>query len=738
MNAEFLVSDALVRALGWTLVHSIWQGALAALLLLTLLPRLQSARQRYRAAYGALASMLAAAAVTFVCAWSPVENAPANPGAATGSAPAVSAFIIENQAFEKNAWQTACGWLDGHYSLIVAVWLLGFVFFLLRLASGLWCVEHLRRHGTFLVDAAWHEKITAYSRQLGISRAVGLFESALVHTPTALGWLKPVVLLPVGLLNRLSPAEVEAILAHELAHIARRDWIFNLLQAFIEALFYYHPAVWWMSQLVRSERENACDDDALAATGNRLAYAKALVQVQEMAKPAPIPALALGMSGSRRLLLLERIRRILNQPQQKSQIMEKFVATAILLLLLTFVGIRANQSPSLSAAFAQITEVPKAMLGLQSNENQSVNDTIPKPSRVRKIVREDDDQRVEAEFKDGQLTRLNIDGKEIPESEFGQHEELTNDLLRETHPPAPPAPPMPPAAIWGVPPAPPAPPVMPKLSTTKDSEGNTIIRLEREGEPMEIRVKDGEVWVDGNKLEEGESVDLPGVGGNPSLFYSGDGNQIVVAPEGFHFEGLAAPGFEGCKDFKWSDDDRRSIEEDMARAREEMARIHPEEFEKSMRELQEQMKKQSREFDQLRKEREKALREDMKALQLQQKEQRQAMEETRREMRRAQQEQQIAQTEARRRQAEAMRDMQRAREEQARSNSLGSSFKTELRKDGLISDPENYSFKLSPDSLIVNGKKQSDEMHAKYLDLYGKITGRSLGNNDNFQMSESN
>ena len=190
MNAEILVSDALVRALGWTLAHSLWQGAFAAFLLLILLPRLQSARQRYRAAYGALTSMLTAAAVTFAWVWSPVENVPANPGAAMAGAPVASGFIIENQAFDKSVWQTVSGWLEGHYSLIVAVWLLGFVFFLLRLASGLWHVEHLRRHGTFLVDDAWHEKIASYCGQLGISRAVGLFESALVHTPTALGWLK--------------------------------------------------------------------------------------------------------------------------------------------------------------------------------------------------------------------------------------------------------------------------------------------------------------------------------------------------------------------------------------------------------------------------------------------------------------------------------------------------------------------------------------------------------------------
>ncbi|MCB0577197.1 MAG: M56 family metallopeptidase, partial [Saprospiraceae bacterium] len=235
-------------------------------------------------------------------------------------------------------------------------------------------------HGVYEVPEAWREKAAGMSRKLGIRRAVTLMESALVHTPMALGWLKPFVLFPVGMINRLGPDEVEAVLAHEMAHIARRDWIYNLLQAFIETLFYYHPAVWWISMVVRRERENSCDDAALAATGNRIAYAKALVQVQEMAKPAPVPALALGMGGSRRFLLLERIRRILNQPQQKSQVMEKFIATAILLVLLVLVGLRANHNSTLGEAFAQITEMPRTLLGINDDDLAMEADSL-KPNR---------------------------------------------------------------------------------------------------------------------------------------------------------------------------------------------------------------------------------------------------------------------------------------------------------------------------------------------------------------------
>jgi bla regulator protein blaR1 len=311
--------DALLRALGWALTHSLWQAAVTALALLILLPRLQTARQRYWAAYGALMAVLAAAAGTFIWMYEQVS--------ASGAGVQVNYlenifFFGSNQYLSTSLVESFSHWLELNHTLVVAIWLIGFMFFLLRLGPGFWQVHRLRTRGVNTVEAIWQEKIRTLSEEIEVSRSVQLFESAWVHAPLTMGWLKPAILLHIGFVNNLSFAEVEAVLAHELAHIARRDWIFNLVQAFVESIFYYHPAVWWISQVVRRERENACDDVALAATGNPLAFARALVQVQEM--PAPVPALALALSGKRRRPLLERVRRILNQaPQQQHQVMEK-------------------------------------------------------------------------------------------------------------------------------------------------------------------------------------------------------------------------------------------------------------------------------------------------------------------------------------------------------------------------------------------------------------------------------
>lgn len=734
MTGYAFFSDAFVRAAGWTLVHSLWQGAAAALLLFALLYRLQTARQRYRAAYGMMLTVLAAACATFVCVYRPAPDV-AGTSAAAENIVAFDSHFIEIQSIESDFLQRISGWLEANHPLIVAVWLLGFVFFLLRFAGGLWQVNRLGRRGIAPVEVYWEEKIADLGARLGMTRPVRLLESALVRAPLTIGWLKPLVLLPVGLINRLTPAEVEAILAHELAHIARRDWLFNLVQAFIETLFYYHPAVWWMSQVVCRERENCCDDDALAATGNRLAFAKALVHVQEMAQP--LPSLALGIQGTaRRPMLLERIRRILNQPQHKSQIMEKITATLILFALLALVGIRANNNaPFLSAAFAQIGNLPDAIFGAENDV--ATSDSLPKPKSIRKITHEDNDKRVEAEYRDNELTRLNIDGKEIPASEFDRHRDLTNELLRDI--PAPPAPPMPPgiffapeapAAVSPAFPAPPAPPVPPRFSVTKAEDGSPLIIFERNGEPMEMKVKDGQVWIDGKLMADGESVEVPGAG-NGYFYWNGeDDNTFNFSPaQGFHFDGMMElEGLEGLQHiehldefphFKLSEEDKARLEEERERLREEARRL-------------------ASESRQLSREQKRTLEKEMKSVEKEMKEQRKAWEKDQKRWEKEQEKWALEQERWAQEQERWGEEQERYAREHSKADAFSKQLKTELRKDGLIDDPGNFQFQLSAKELKINGKKQSDQLHRKYLEFYRAKNGREMGKNDNMIWSESN
>jgi beta-lactamase regulating signal transducer with metallopeptidase domain len=681
-------SDAFFRALGWVLAHSLWQGALVALILLVLLPRLRSAHKRYMAAYLTLIGLLVSAIGTFFWKYEPVMVTSAEP--ASGATFPATGIWWYNDLPKTTLPEQFSAWMDANHTLIVTLWSAGLLFFLFRLGGGLIGVHRLRTRGVHTLEASWQEKVQWLGHQMGIRGSIQLLESVLVHAPLTVGWLKPLILLPIGFVNQLSVAEVEAVLAHELAHIARRDWFFNLLQAFIETLFYYHPAVWWISQVIHRERENACDDAALAITGNPIAFAKALVQVQELATPAPALAMALG--GKRRTLL-ERVRRILNQaPQQQHQVMEKITATVILVALLALVGLRANTAPAFEKALAQITEFPASFFDFDQEEMPS--DTVPKPKITRKVTREDGSSKVEAEYQNGELAKLYIDGKEIPASEFTEHEALLEEMNEDM--PAPPAPPAAPAfpgfyhfnhpdfpaALAPIAPLPSLPPMPPmagfpledgiSVITDEDGDGNTIIKLNNNGEHREIVVRNGEVFMDGKKLEKGEELNIPGV-----HFLMDDRN-------GFSYYLGDSP-------------------EDRAAFLESYTKEHNKEIEMAMKEAREAMKEQQKEMAKEMKRAAKEWKEQEKEWAKGQKEWEKAQKEWQREQEKFVREQSVFQREQLKWQAK----IQAAKER----------LSTELMRDGLIKDTNNFSLKIDAKELKVNNKKQSEALRSKYQEI---------------------
>lgn len=746
MNLPFF-SHAVVQALGWTLLHALWQGVILAAVLLAFLPRLTNAKQRYRAAVATLAALSAAALVTFAWMYQP-EPAPAEALLLPLPAePATGGHWID-LSVQSDFWTRLIDWLNANHPAIVAVWMLGFAFFLLRMLGGLYYIREMRRTA-LPVPAHLQEKIAALSKRLAFSRPVVLLESALAHTPMALGCLKPVVLLPVGLINRLSPAEVEAVLAHELAHLLRHDWLLNLAQAFVETVFYYHPAVWWISGVIRRERENCCDDIAVQLTGNRILYARTLVSLQEMAQQQrlPAPELALGLHGSvlalrRKPQLLDRIKRLLQPQQQKVQLMEKLTATAILLAFLALIGIQNTgsnfipQVKALAAAPFQWLAGDQPVTGLEA-----LTDSIPKGTRREKISHDDGNKRVEMEVLDGKITRLNVDGKDIPETEFEEYEALTESIREESAPPPPPFPPDAPAQ-WlspeapGAPvkawrfPTPEAPPTPPsfwktpgpsELSTAKDANGNTVIRIKREGKPVEIIVRDGAVWVDGNKVNEGESMPLEGLSdGSDALLFRSD------AP--FAFEMPEIPEIPEIPEMPEAPEMPRLLELHNSELRESHAQ--------SLRELELEMKAL---LEKLKAE-QKDLKKDAKT----RKKREQELEEARENLQETFREQQLIQREIQEARQRALLDRMRAEKERQgafkveRYDNFTEAIRTQLLRDKLIADPENFSFELSAKKMKADGKEQPDEVRQRYVELYQKIKNKELSKSDKVQIRVNN
>jgi beta-lactamase regulating signal transducer with metallopeptidase domain len=299
------VSPELMRTLGWTLLHFIWQGTALAALFAVAISAVRSAAGRYALAVGTLVLMMASPVLTFT--WLYRETVPAVRSGAQHVLPwivaapqhaVVAAVSSAPAAVSPSEQPIGMLWL-------VEAWFLGVVLLSLRTAGGLFLIERMRRKEIQPVGRELYLRCIALQLRMGLERAVRYCECQQLDAPAVLGWFRPVVLLPMRALTGMDEQQIEAVIAHELAHIRRLDCFVNLFQIAVETLLFYHPAVWWVSQRIRAERENCCDDEAIAICGDAVVYARALTLMEEF-RTAPALMMAVNRSP-----LAERVVRLL-------------------------------------------------------------------------------------------------------------------------------------------------------------------------------------------------------------------------------------------------------------------------------------------------------------------------------------------------------------------------------------------------------------------------------------------
>ena len=302
--------NAWMHVAGWTLVHFVWQGA--ALAIITAVALRLSARQsasvRYVIACVALAAMLASTAATaaLVGTSESVLETPRAGGATRVAARTDVLLPIGIDGGSAAPQLSNAHRIERSLPWIVPVWLIGVCVLLARAAAGLRRVAQLHSRAVSSFPSSWQHAGDRIAMRLRLARAVRIVELGDVDVPLVIGWLRPVVVLPIAALAQLNAAQVEAILAHELAHVRRHDYFVNLMQTLAETLLFYHPAVWWLSARIRSEREHCCDDVAVAVCGDPVVYAAALAGLEEW-RTAGIGLAAAATGGS----LVNRVRRIL-------------------------------------------------------------------------------------------------------------------------------------------------------------------------------------------------------------------------------------------------------------------------------------------------------------------------------------------------------------------------------------------------------------------------------------------
>ena len=313
------ISPITMRALGWTLLHFLWQGTALAALAAAAMACSRRSKVRYALGLGALVLMFIAPLVTFFYAeqFYSQPSYSSVPGG-TKSSPLVAAFWPTStgkdvasangsaeitQALPTAALAGALPWLPAAW--LVQAWLFGVTFFSLRTVAGFFLLERKRRLESSAVSGRVLETCHALQDLLGLNRAIQYCECKWLQAPAVIGWFRPIVFLPVTALSGLSEEQLQAVIAHELAHIHRLDPFVNVFQVFVETVLFYHPAVWWLNQRIRIEREHCCDETAVALCGNAVEYARALTMMEEW-RSAPILALAANRGP-----LTERVVRVL-------------------------------------------------------------------------------------------------------------------------------------------------------------------------------------------------------------------------------------------------------------------------------------------------------------------------------------------------------------------------------------------------------------------------------------------
>ncbi|MBN1117738.1 MAG: M56 family metallopeptidase [Bacteroidales bacterium] len=396
-----LFSEEIIEAIGWTLFHSLWQGALIAILLISILFVFQktSANTRYALAFAALFSALLWASGTFYSSYKYAKEKQQIKQAILQSPKQITRIFNEtlsNQSLQTDG-KSKTGikkiefraFMQRNFPLVFILWLAGVFVFFLRMSGGMLQIHKLRKTQTMSVDSFWLQKVNNYCNKIGINKKIEALQSSLAKAPMVIGHIKPVILFPVSIFTGLSVNEIEAVIAHELAHIKRHDYLLNIIQSMIEIIFFFHPGIWLISRIIRDEREHSCDDLAVRLTGDKLTYMKALASSEELIlKNKYYYSVAFpGKEGS----LLHRIKRINNINTMKKNVTEGFLAASIIFISLILLSFTFD-SQNLKRYAPETQEFPdpsnKTTVSVSTSSKKEVK---PNHRIIQRVIHEKDD-----------------------------------------------------------------------------------------------------------------------------------------------------------------------------------------------------------------------------------------------------------------------------------------------------------------------------------------------------------
>ncbi len=401
----WVITDAMLQTAGIALLHSLWQSGLVALVTLLLLKMMQkaTAQSRYLIAAVALLANLMLPVVTFIKLYQPAT--PSQPIIETSESVVSVVYTLADTQFHFESWLERAEYFMLQLApMFFWFWIAGMIFMALRMSGGYFLAYRYRRVGVIGVSYEWEIRLKQISDGLHIKTKVVLLESVKITVPMVVGILKPCIILPIGTLSRLPFDQVEMILAHELAHIKRADFMVNIFQSLIETILFFNPFVWWISSVIRTERENICDDMALLTSGKNLSLAKALANLAAAVRPE---AASQALITFNQINTMKRIERLIRKPKLKPSTHERIgvvIFSGLFVLLISTSGILTGSNSNDETYKDVDQEVIQEISNLEAENSLKLfsTDTI-----TRKI------QSIEVENKNGKVVKVLINGKDV-------------------------------------------------------------------------------------------------------------------------------------------------------------------------------------------------------------------------------------------------------------------------------------------------------------------------------------
>lgn len=414
-NSILMDRQSLLTAWTWSMAHSLWIGLVLAFIFYAFLQQFasSSSKTKYRVGLGLLTVLPVSSLILFIYYL---------PSAESGES--VITYFSTNSVSNANALDSPpnpvlSSFINEYSNSLFLFWVVGMAMLSIRM---LWSYVQIQKLKLSCVDINQDHLNsifnTIYKRSL-IRKTVRLVSSVMLEIPSTVGHFKPIIVLPVSILNQLTIEETYAVIAHEMAHIIRKDYLFNLLISCVEVFYFFHPSVWWFSATLKSLREQCCDDIAIQLGAEKMALSKALVQLEEQ-NHTPL----LAMAFSHKHQLLNRIQRLFN-PTMKNEFnigrSQAPVLIGSLALLLAF------SKPIVNKVNANTIPLLTSFLW---NEKPVADTTKPK-SKIEKITKDNGKEKLELKLKDKKIDELKVNDKVIPPSEYSKYAEKTEELQKE-------------------------------------------------------------------------------------------------------------------------------------------------------------------------------------------------------------------------------------------------------------------------------------------------------------------